>query len=154
MLISPTETPAPVGSTWASQAITSERPEEAPMCKEFLAKCQAIPSKQKQAPSQLSCGRENPGSEASQAAAQCFSSCKPHPTSQHLHGRMPCSLAARGSVEPGAHLLFLIPPGSEWPVGYVCSPFPLFLQGSHTGAAQGPWLRTLAQTEPSDSVSL
>lgn len=43
------------------------------MRKEFLAKCQTIPSKQKQALSQLSCGREDPGNEVSQAAAQCSS---------------------------------------------------------------------------------
>ena len=73
MFIFPTATPAPVGSTRASRAITCERPEEAPMCKGFLAKCQTIPSKQKRALSQLGRSRGNPGNEASQAAAQRIS---------------------------------------------------------------------------------
>ena len=60
MFIFPTATPAPEGSTRASRAITCERPEEAPMCKGFLAKCQTIPSKQKRALSQLGRSAEVP----------------------------------------------------------------------------------------------
>lgn len=40
MLTSPAETLAPVGSTWAPQAITLERPERLPVCRAFLVKCQ------------------------------------------------------------------------------------------------------------------
>lgn len=60
MLVSPAVTPDPAGSTCASWAITLERPEGAPMCKAFLVKCQAVQSKQKQAPSQLGGRGEDP----------------------------------------------------------------------------------------------
>ena len=56
-LVSPAEAPDAAGSTCASRAITLERPEGAPMCKAFLVKCQAVPSKQKRAePAQRSWG--------------------------------------------------------------------------------------------------